>query len=89
MALSREYKEWHLTPNGWVAGTDRYDSGTNINEVKPPEDRLLTVKCGEELSSTYSSLEKYKSEVWRAKGEDQRIAELLEKYGDKEAGYPG
>jgi hypothetical protein len=88
LALSNEYREWHLTPDGWVAGTDKHDFGFREGkEVESPANRLLTVKCGVKMSSLFSGPEEYRHELWRAKGQDQLIADLLEKYGDREAGY--
>lgn len=85
MALSNEYMEWHLTPNGWVEGTDKHDFGIKL--VEPPANCLLTVQCGTKMTSAFSPLTPYKREIWRAVDQDQLIAALLEKYGDQEAGY--
>lgn len=85
MSAIDEAVEWHLTPEGWVVGTQRIEQ--NITKREPPDNRLLTLKCSEYLSSPFSKLERYKEEIWRAEGQDQLIAELLEKYGDKKAGY--
>lgn len=87
MALSNEYMEWHLTPDGWVEGTNKHDFASK--EVKPPANRLLTVISGDKMSSSFSPIEKYKREIWRAEGQDQMIADLLKKYGNREEGYYG
>ncbi|MBD1913218.1 MULTISPECIES: hypothetical protein [unclassified Leptolyngbya] len=85
MSVSRSCREWHLTPGGWVVGTDLYS--VEQEDVEPPLDRLLTVQCGEELHNSFSRTERYKYETWRAVGKDSLIAELLEKYGEKRVGY--
>lgn len=88
MAKSREYREWHLTPSGWVMGTDKTD--TTTDEVEPPSDRVLTVQCGTVLrASDFANWEIFKREIWRAPGQDDLIAELIQKFGDRESGYPG
>lgn len=42
MAASNEWDEWHLTPSGWVKGTEKTDFA--LNEVPPPKDRVATFK---------------------------------------------
>jgi hypothetical protein len=37
---SKEWREWHLTPNGWVAGTLQHDSG--CNQISSPDNKVLT-----------------------------------------------
>lgn len=43
MALSNEWEEVHLTPNGWVDGSYKHDSGARV-VVDVPKDALLTVR---------------------------------------------
>lgn len=55
MSLSNEWFEYHLTPAGWIAGTEKLDSGTR--NVPVPTDRVLTVQFHDSRSSIYSKPE--------------------------------
>lgn len=57
MGLSKEYTYWHLTPNGWIPGETRIDFGTIFN-IPIPNDRVLTIKYEETMSSGFSDLKK-------------------------------
>jgi hypothetical protein len=37
---SREWAEWHLTPQGWVRGTSQTEGGTRV--LPAPPDRVKT-----------------------------------------------
>lgn len=50
---SKEWREWHLTPNGWVAGTFKYDGG--CNSVPVPENRVLTCVYNEAIVPGYTA----------------------------------
>jgi hypothetical protein len=83
MSYSKEWTEWHLTPAGWLRGSERTD-GVGV-ELKPdPEDRVLTKRWTEEQSSPYSSMERYETTIWRS-GDEEAIKRYLEQYGD----FPG
>ncbi len=73
MSASNEWTEWHLTPRGWEEGTCKTDFA--LTTVTPPEDRLLTMKYQEYLSSRYSKTDTRLIEIWR--GQDGRQIELL------------
>jgi hypothetical protein len=53
VSLSSEWFYYHLTPRGWVEGTERLDFGAGV-ERPAPDDRVLTVVFHEYLSSIYS-----------------------------------
>jgi hypothetical protein len=53
MAYDRYSIEWHLTPNGWVKGTETY-FGKAEREVLPPSVRVETWLIEVEQSSGYS-----------------------------------
>lgn len=53
MSASNEYWAWHLTPQGWVEGSEKLDSGTIERPV--PEDTVLTLTYHEIYASIYSS----------------------------------
>jgi hypothetical protein len=46
MTASREWTEYHLTPAGWMRGSEKTDF--DQNEVTPPADRVLTMRYVEE-----------------------------------------
>lgn len=75
---SREYTEYHLTPNGWVKGTTQTDF--NRIERPVPPDRVLTQIYEEFLSSGYSPMDKTVGTIW-SKGEGELEDELLRKFG--------
>jgi len=52
MAISSEYTYWHLTPNGWVDGNSKTDSGSWSKSV--PFDTFVTVKYEEVLEDDFS-----------------------------------
>lgn len=41
--LSKEYTIWHLTPNGWIEGTNKKDF-VGTAEKPIPKDRVLSSK---------------------------------------------
>lgn len=43
MALSDEWEDEHLTPNGWVSGSYKHDHGHREERPVPP-DAVLTVR---------------------------------------------
>ncbi|BAY24489.1 hypothetical protein NIES2100_42840 [Calothrix sp. NIES-2100] len=85
---SKEWREWHLTPNGWVAGTFKHDFG--LQQVSPTENRLLTCVYEEYISPDANAFsgygepgfneEKSINITWRC-SDNERISELLEKFG--------
>jgi hypothetical protein len=78
MSASNEWTEWHITPRGWEEGTCKTD--TALNEVTPPEDRVLTMKYCEFLSSRFSKADIGAEELWR--GSDSSTTQsLLAQFG--------
>jgi hypothetical protein len=85
MSASNEWFEYHLTPNGWVDGSEKIDfAGTKSREV--PEDRVLTVEFRDYLSSTFSKPELTVSVTWRHEN-SQLVTSLLDKHGKEP--HPG
>ena len=76
-----EWREWHLTPNGWTRGTVQYDFKERDEKPHPP-DRVLTCTYSEELISPVSpAMRREVTEDW--KSEDRQAVEtLLKKYGE-------
>lgn len=79
MSASDEWTDWHLTPNGWKAGTEKRDHGTE--EKIPPDERVLTVRWCEYLGAVQGTPHRYHEEKWRSKDADS-ISALLSKYGN-------
>ncbi|RYD69339.1 MAG: hypothetical protein EOP84_28655 [Verrucomicrobiaceae bacterium] len=80
MSASNEWTEWHLTPNGWVRGTEKME-GVKLEEIPCPADTVLSMKYREFLGSAYSKLGTSLSEVWRSSDEDA-INELKKRHGE-------
>ena len=81
MSLSIEYYEYHLTPNGWIDGTFQADILGGSIEVEIPIDRVLTIKCYDELISAFSESVYYEEETWKC--EDEKLINKLKKiYGN-------
>ena len=80
MAASREWREWHLTPRGWVRGTVKYDF--DKTELPTPPERVLTCTYTEEVTSPVSpAMSRTVDEDWRS--EDLQLVEtLLKQYGE-------
>jgi hypothetical protein len=82
MSYSKECQEYHLTPSGWVKGTFKGDELGGRTIVPPPEDRVLTVLCYDELSSAYAEPHYYDREAWESDDKDA-IRRLKEKFGHR------
>lgn len=80
LSASNEIDEMHLTPSGWVQGSEKLDfSGWQNRE--PPEDRLLTVSFREYMSSSFSPMELSAEETKH--GTDGEILAALKKHGSE------
>jgi hypothetical protein len=80
MSASNEWWEWHLTPAGWVRGSEKLDHADT--DVAPPLDRVLTVLHEEYLSSSFSKLDVSDSETFRST-DPASVSKLLNQYGYK------
>jgi hypothetical protein len=78
MSLSNEWTDWHLTPEGWVRGTEKEDFGKI--ERDPPPDRVKTVRWRDYIASRYSTPERYHSDEWSS-DDKAAIARLEAKFG--------
>jgi hypothetical protein len=54
VSADRYEQEYHLTPDGWVAGTF-YFYGKAKKRIKPPSNRVLTLMKQVEQSCGFSS----------------------------------
>lgn len=79
MSLSKEWTEWHLTPEGWKRGTEKIDF-RQAEILEHPINRVLTCIYKEHLSSAFSSLDKSVEEKWRS-GQQEEVDILLKKFG--------
>jgi len=79
MSHSNEWTDWHLTPEGWVSGSERTD-GVGIEEKPIPPDRVLTKRWVEEQSSPFSSMYRGLETKWES-DDKEAIQALLEKFG--------
>jgi hypothetical protein len=78
MSLSNEWTEWHLTPAGWVRGTEKEDFRKIDRE--PPPDRVKTVVWHDRLSSRFSKPDRYHEETWSSP-DKAAISGLVAKFG--------
>lgn len=77
MAASQEWTDWHLTPNGWVAGEKKRDSGLMVSQI--PTDRVKSVRYME-LCNGYSTPFGDSQEQWQSK-DDALVQALLDQFG--------
>ncbi|NWK96185.1 hypothetical protein DM806_10955 [Sphingobium lactosutens] len=78
MTARDEIDEMHLTPNGWVQGSQQVDFETWTHR-QPPPGSLLTVKFREQMSANHSGTELTATESKHAS--DAEILAALQKHG--------
>lgn len=84
MALSNEWHEYHLTPKGWVEGSEELDFSSQ--ERPTPCDRVLTLRFCEYQSSSFSPVDRSTEVAWRST--DVGEVERLEKtFGSRPARF--
>ena len=84
MAVSKEWEYMHLTPNGWVQGSARYDfQGTQ--KVEEPKDTVLTVYRRVEVGAIGAKAHVEESQTPHIDDQEE-IDSLLEKYGPPKFG---
>lgn len=83
MSASNEWDEWHLTPKGWVEGTEKMDHATK--EVSPPANRVATFRFTAYLASAYSRMSYTWDETWRAA--EAPVDALLKQFGKYPSKY--
>ena len=65
MSVDSSETEWHLTPQGWVAGTSRfYGKPDKDGEIEPPQDRVETWVSKTYQRSAWSSEERTWRRIW-------------------------
>jgi hypothetical protein len=78
MSASDEIDEMHLTPEGWVQGSEKLDF-TGWTHRDAPSDRVLTVRFREYMSSSFSRMELTAGVTKHAP--DSEILQALAKHG--------
>lgn len=82
MSLSKEYQEYHLTPNGWVEGFFKADTfGADI-DGETPLDYVLIVRCYDEWVLGKRKPIFYDEIIWKTK-DTEALNKLKKKYGAK------
>ncbi len=83
MSLSSEHFKHHLTPSGWVAGSEKLDFCAE-KVVPPPVDTLLTVNEHRSISHWTANEDVDFYEVWRS-SDSAALNAAIAKYGDRPA----
>ncbi|MCA9818878.1 MAG: hypothetical protein KC652_27475 [Cyanobacteria bacterium HKST-UBA01] len=80
MSLSSEHFDHHLTPTGWVLGTEHLDFCTNKVEI--PEDALLTVQEHRKISHWMADEDVWITEMWRS-NDTEAVDAAIAKFGPR------
>jgi hypothetical protein len=81
MSLSNEWYEWHLTPRGWVIGSQKLDFG-GVQLEDPPPDRVLTIREREFVGAMGGKMHRSFDEEWGT-DDDATLKSLADQYGWK------
>lgn len=76
MSYDKTTQEYHLTPNGWVAGTFSV-YGVPQAIVEPPVDRVETWEQNMVQSSSFSKGEYNWDRVWVTPNSDEKDLDIL------------
>lgn len=79
MVASNEWTEWHLTPNGWVAGSRREDN-VGITKVPDPPGSVAVYTVHEVVGAIGGRWDRDVS-LTRKIGTQEEIDRLLAQYG--------
>jgi hypothetical protein len=85
MCASNEWQDYHLTPTGWVEGSEKVDF-SGIHEKPIPADRVLTVRWVDNQSSAFSKADRYWKETWRS-SDSAAVSALVAKFGERPSGH--
>ena len=72
-------REWHLTPEGWVAGDSKTDF-SDADNIPAPPDTVLSVCYEEYLAAMGEPWQQTFQELFRCP-DSAKISELLAKFG--------
>lgn len=76
-----EWTEWHLTIRGWQKGTQKLEDDTQLKEVKPPEDRVLTCRYHQTIPINSFWVQNHVMEVWKH-SDEKLVSDMIERFGD-------
>ena len=79
MSASNEWFVYHLTPNGWVKGSEKVDVA-GVTVVSMPNDTYVTVTIHERMASINSKIDRWEDRQEK-EGSRELIDSLYEKYG--------
>ena len=85
MSLNRTWKEYHLTPCGWVEGSYCDDPAAGQITRLAPEGRVLTISYYEEMTLDYTNVfnvTTYDRIEWKSE-DDAAIKRLTDIFGDR------
>jgi hypothetical protein len=85
MSLSSEHFDHHLTPNGWVDGTQHLDFSNNV--VAVPDDTLMTVQEHRKISHYMADEDVWCTETWRSNN-TEAVEAAIAKYGAEPHTHP-
>ncbi|MEL6776507.1 MAG: hypothetical protein AAFO06_04560 [Cyanobacteria bacterium J06597_16] len=85
MALTDEWQEWHLTPDGWVEGSYKTDFSETVT-VDTPDNVVFSLRCGDYQRTHYDSNPFYREVMYGSENYSE-VKALIKRYGDKAAGY--
>ena len=80
MAYDRTSTEYHLTPQGWTSGTERFFDAVQGKEIEPPADRVETRLITVTQPSGWSPKEYAHTEIiWKSPNASDADLEILYK----------
>jgi hypothetical protein len=85
MSIGHDWKDWHLTPDGWIPGNQRADiSERRISAIPIPSGCVLTLRWHTFVATQRSMPSSYYTRVLRGKSA-AKVSELLQKFGSDPA----
>lgn len=78
MAASNEWKEYHLTPQGWLHGSEKLDHKKITEPV--PDGRVLSILYRDYIASAYGGVN-LSAEISYQSDNLEEIRELISQYG--------
>ena len=81
-STGHDWKDWHLTPEGWIPGNRRADiAEKRISAIPVPMGCVLTLRWHTFLPTEHAAPASYYTRVLRGKSE-AKVSELLKRYGE-------
>lgn len=79
MAASNEWTEWHLTPRGWVKGSEK-DDFKGLIPRETPDDCVMSAKHSEYAGSVHSGIDRKDEVIWKH-ADAELVDSLLRQHG--------